>query len=262
MNFIQPAIDPVIFSIGIIDIRWYSLAYIIGILFGVSLIKRLNKFKGNLIPNKEIDSFLIWAVIGIIVGGRVGYVLFYQTKLFLNNPFYIFEIWNGGMSFHGGLLGVIFSIYFFSRYKKLSFLYLSDLVSVVAPIGLFLGRIANFINTELIGRPTEFYISVIYPSIDNIPRHPSQLYEAFFEGFILFIILILNFLRNKESRNFGVLSGIFLLNYGIFRFFIEYLREPDAHLGLIFNFISMGQLLCIPLLIFGMLLIYYNARKK
>ena len=262
MNFIQPAIDPVIFSIGIIDIRWYSLAYIIGILFGVSLIKRLNKFKGNLIPNKEIDSFLIWAVIGIIVGGRVGYVLFYQTKLFLNNPFYIFEIWNGGMSFHGGLLGVIFSIYFFSRYKKLSFLYLSDLVSVVAPIGLFLGRIANFINTELIGRPTEFYISVIYPSIDNIPRHPSQLYEAFFEGFILFIILILNFLRNKESRNFGVLSGIFLLNYGIFRFFIEYLREPDAHLGLIFDFITIGQLLCLPLLFFGMLLIYYNAKNK
>ena len=262
MNFIQPAIDPVIFSIGIIDIRWYSLAYIIGILFGVSLIKRLNKFKGNLIPNKVIDSFLIWAVIGIIVGGRVGYVLFYQTKLFLNNPFYIFEIWNGGMSFHGGLLGVIFSIYFFSRYKKLSFLYLSDLVSVVAPIGLFLGRIANFINTELIGRPTEFYISVIYPSIDNIPRHPSQLYEAFFEGLILFIILISNFLRNRDTKNFGALSGIFLLNYGMFRFFIEYLREPDAHLGLIFNFISMGQLLCLPLLIFGMLLIYYNARKK
>tara|TARA_B100000886_G_scaffold60101_1_gene37173 strand:+ start:18 stop:806 length:789 start_codon:yes stop_codon:yes gene_type:complete len=262
MNFIQPAIDPVIFSIGIIDIRWYSLAYIIGILFGVSLIKRLNKFNGYLIPDKIIDSFLIWAVIGIIVGGRVGYVLFYQTKLFLNNPFYVFEIWNGGMSFHGGLLGVIFSIYFFSRYKKLSFLYLSDLVSVVAPIGLFLGRIANFINTELIGRPTEFYISVIYPSIDNIPRHPSQLYEAFFEGFILFIILILNFYRNKKTKNFGVLSGIFLLNYGIFRFFIEYLREPDAHLGLIFNFITMGQLLCLPLLFFGILLIYYNAKEK
>ena len=262
MNFIQPAIDPVIFSLGIIDIRWYSLAYIIGILFGVSLIKRLNKFKGNLIPNKEIDSFLIWAVIGIIVGGRVGYVLFYQTKLFLNNPFYIFEIWNGGMSFHGGLLGVILSIYFFSRYKKLSFLYLSDLVSVVAPIGLFLGRIANFINTELIGRPTEFYISVIYPSIDNIPRHPSQLYEAFFEGLILFIILISYFLRTKETKNFGVLSGIFLLNYGIFRFFIEYLREPDAHIGLILNFITMGQLLCLPLLFFGILLIYNNAKKK
>ena len=262
MNFIQPAIDPIIFSLGIIDIRWYSLAYIIGILFGISLIKRLNKFNGNLIPDKVIDSFLIWAVIGIIVGGRVGYVLFYQTKLFLNNPFYVFEIWNGGMSFHGGLLGVIFSIYFFSRYKKISFLYLSDLVSVVAPIGLFLGRIANFINTELIGRPTEFYISVIYPSIDNIPRHPSQLYEAFFEGFILFIILIANFYRNIKTKNFGVLSGIFLLNYGIFRFFIEYLREPDAHLGLFFNFITMGQLLCLPLLFFGILLIYYNAKEK
>ena len=262
MNFIQPSIDPIIFSLGIIDVRWYSLAYIIGILFGISLIKRLNKFKGNLISNKVIDSFLIWAVLGIIVGGRVGYVLFYQTKLFLNNPSYIFEIWNGGMSFHGGLLGVIFSMYFFSRYKKLNFFYLSDLVSVVAPIGLFLGRIANFINTELIGRPTEFYISVIYPSIDNIPRHPSQLYEAFFEGFILFIILISNFLRNRETKNFGVLSGIFLLNYGIFRFFIEFLREPDAHLGLIFNFITTGQLLCLPLLFFGILLIYYNAKKK
>ena len=262
MNFIQPAIDPIIFSIGIIDIRWYSLAYIIGILFGVSLIKRLNKFKGNLITNKVIDSFLIWAVIGIIVGGRVGYVLFYQTKLFLNNPFYLLEIWNGGMSFHGGLLGVIFSIYFFSKYKKISFLYLSDLVSVVAPIGLFLGRIANFINSELIGRPTEFYISVIYPSIDNIPRHPSQLYEAFFEGLILFIILISIFLRNRDTKNFGALSGIFLLNYGIFRFIIEYLREPDENLGLIFNYITMGQLLCLPLLFFGILLIYYNAKKE
>ena len=262
MNFIQPSIDPIIFSLGIIDVRWYSLAYIIGILFGISLIKRLNKFKGNLISNKIIDSFLIWAVVGIIAGGRVGYVLFYQTKLFLNNPSYIFEIWNGGMSFHGGLLGVIFSMYFFSRYKKLNFFYLSDLVSVVAPIGLFLGRIANFINTELIGRPTEFYISVIYPSIDNIPRHPSQLYEAFFEGLILFIILISNFLRNRDTKNFGSLSGIFLLNYGIFRFFIEYLREPDAHLGLIFNYITMGQLLCLPLLFFGILLIYYNAKKK
>ena len=262
MNFIQPSIDPIILSLGIIDIRWYSLAYIIGILFGISLIKRLNKFKQDLIPNQLIDNFLIWGVIGIIVGGRVGYVLFYQTKLFLDDPFYIFEIWNGGMSFHGGLLGIIFSIYFFTRSKKLSFLHLCDLVSVVAPIGIFLGRIANFINTELIGRPTEFYISVIYPSIDNIPRHPSQLYEAFFEGLILFIILIVNFIKNKKAKNFGVLSGIFLLNYGIFRFFLEYLREPDTHLGLIFNFISMGQLLCLPLLFFGILLIYYNEKKK
>tara|TARA_B100001057_G_scaffold177773_1_gene178570 strand:- start:3582 stop:4370 length:789 start_codon:yes stop_codon:yes gene_type:complete len=262
MNFIQPSIDPVILSLGIIDIRWYSLAYIIGILFGVSLIKKLNQFKGNLISNTVIDSFLIWAVIGIIIGGRAGYVLFYQTKLFLNNPFYIFEIWNGGMSFHGGLLGVIISIYFFSSFKKISFLYLSDLVSVVAPIGLFLGRIANFINTELIGRPTDFYISVIYPSIDNIPRHPSQLYEAFFEGLILFIILISYFIISKQKKNFGMLSGIFLLNYGIFRFFIEYLREPDSHLGYILNIITMGQLLCLPLLFFGLLLIYYNAKKN
>ena len=146
MNFIQPSIDPVILSIGFIEIRWYSLAYILGFLLGIYIIKRLNAIYGNQYSNKNIDSFLIWAVLGVIIGGRTGYVIFYQLNEFLTNPFY-----------------------------------LSDLVSIVAPIGLFLGRIANFINTELIGRPTDFYISVIYPSIDNIPRHPSQIYEAILE---------------------------------------------------------------------------------
>ena len=186
MNFVQPSIDPIIISISFIDIRWYSLAYIIGLIFGLVIMKRLNKIRGGQISSNYLDSFFIWAVIGIILGGRLGYVLFYQLDIFLDNPLYLIEIWYGGMSFHGGLIGIITSIYIFCRINKLKFFYLSDLVAIVAPIGLFLGRIANFINTELIGRPTDFFISVVYPSIDNIPRHPSQLYEAFFEGLVIF----------------------------------------------------------------------------
>ena len=259
MKFIQTSIDTIILSISFIDIRWYSLAYIFGLIFGLYLIKKLNKIKGNIISVNELDNFFLWAVLGIIIGGRIGYVFFYQTKLFINNPLYIFEIWNGGMSFLGGLAGISLSMYIFAKIKNIEFFYLSDLVSVVAPIGLFFGRIANFINTELIGKPTDFFISVIYPSIDNQPRHPSQLYEAFFEGLILFIILYFYFFK---SKNTGLISGMFLILYSLFRFLIEFLREPDSHLGLFFNFISMGQILCIPISIFGITLIFYNVYKR
>ncbi len=262
MIFIQPSIDPIIFSFSFIDIRWYSLAYIFGLIFGLIVIKRLNKIKGELITNDKLDSFFIWIVFGVILGGRIGYVIFYQSNLFFNNPLYIFEIWNGGMSFHGGLTGVIISTYFFCKINKINFLYLSDFVSIVAPIGLFLGRIANFINTELIGRPTDFYISIIYPTIDKIPRHPSQLYEAFFEGIFLFVILIYYFYKNINKKNYGFISGLFLVFYSIFRFLIEFLREPDGHLGLLFEFISMGQILCIPYFIFGIILIKYNGNRR
>ena len=262
MKFIQPAIDPIILSLGFIDIRWYSLAYIVGLILGLTIIKRLNKFKGNLISTNQLDNFFIWAVLGIIIGGRFGYVLFYQTNLFINNPIYVFQIWNGGMSFHGGLIGIIFSTYFFCKRNKVKFFYLSDLIAVVAPMGLFLGRIANFINTELIGRPTEFYISVIYPSIDNLPRHPSQLYEALFEGLILMIILVFYFFKTLDFKNYGFISGLFLFFYGLFRFLIEFLREPDSHLGLLFNFLSMGQILSIPFFVFGIILITYYAPRR
>ncbi len=261
MNFIQPSIDPVILSIGFIEIRWYSLAYILGFLLGIYIIKRLNVIYGNQYSNKNIDSFLIWAVLGVIIGGRTGYVIFYQFNKFLTNPFYLFEIWNGGMSFHGGLTGIIISTLIFAKINGKSFFYLSDLVSIVAPIGLFLGRIANFINTELIGRPTDFYISVIYPSIDNIPRHPSQIYEAILEGIILFLILLIYFYKIKKYNIYGIISGLFLVFYSIFRFLIEYIREPDLHLGLFLNFISMGQILCIPFFIFGILIIQ-NVRQN
>ena len=262
MNFIQPSIDPVIFSLSFIEIRWYSLAYIVGLLLGLLIMKRLNRIKNNLISDNKLDSFFIWAVFGVVIGGRIGYVIFYQTNVFITKPTYIFEIWNGGMSFHGGLFGIIISSYIFSKINEIKFLYLSDMISVVAPIGLFLGRIANFINTELIGRPTDFYITVIYPSIDNIPRHPTQLYEAFFEGILLFIILFYYFIKKSNLYNYGHVSGLFLCLYGFFRFLIEYLREPDAHLGLFFNFISMGQILSIPIFIFGIFLIYNNGYRK
>ena len=263
MNFIQPSIDPVILSFGFLDLRWYSLAYILGIIIGFYIIKRLNFIKGNLISVNQLDSFFIWAVLGIILGGRIGYVLFYQINVFYNNPIYLIEIWKGGMSFHGGLLGIIISTFIFCKINNLNFYYLADFIALVAPIGLFLGRIANFINTELIGRPTNFFISIIYPEIDSIPRHPSQIYEALFEGLFLFIVLNIIFFKNKNSKNFGLISGLFLILYSISRFLIEFLREPDSHLGLFFNFITLGQILSIPFLLFGIFIIQsYASRKK
>jgi len=251
MIFIQPSINPVIVSLGFIDIRWYSLAYICAFILGSFIIKKLNNDSYRLISDDKIDKFFIWAIIGVILGGRIGYVLFYQTNLFFTKPTYILKIWNGGMSFHGGLIGMILSIYLFSLKYKLQFFYLSDLVSLVAPIGLFLGRISNFINTELYGRVTDFPLAIIYPLIDKNPRHPSQLYEAFFEGIILFIILLYYFGKKPQKFIIGNISGLFLIFYSIFRFLIEYLREPDFHLGLVFYYFSMGQLLCIPFLLAG-----------
>jgi len=252
MIFIQPSINPVVMSLGFIDIRWYSLAYIFAFILGSVIIKRLNSGSYRLLSDDKIDKFFIWAIIGVILGGRIGYVLFYQTNLFFTKPTYILEIWNGGMSFHGGLIGMILSIYLFSLKYKIQFFYLSDLVSLVAPIGLFLGRISNFINTELYGRVTDFPLAIIYPLVDNNPRHPSQLYEAFFEGIILFLILLFYFNKKPKKYIIGTISGLFLIFYSIFRFLIEYLREPDYHLGLIFYYFSMGQLLCIPFLLAGL----------
>ena len=256
MILIQPSIDPIIISLGFIDIRWYSIAYILAFVLGSILIKQFNRKSYNSLSNVQIDRFFIWAVIGVIIGGRIGYVLFYQTNLLFLKPFYIFEIWKGGMSFHGGLIGIIFSIYLFSIKNSLKFFYLADLVSIVAPIGLFLGRISNFINTELYGRVTDFPFAIIYPQIDNNPRHPSQLYESFFEGIVLFFILFVYFNSNSKKFLIGNISALFLIIYSIFRFLIEYLREPDLHLGLFFNYFSIGQLLCIPLFFAGLIILF------
>jgi len=256
MIFIQPSIDPILISLGFLDIRWYSLSYIFTFIFGSILIKKLNKKSLNNLSDIHIDKFFVWAVLGVIIGGRVGYVLFYQLQLFFQDPLYIFQIWKGGMSFHGGLIGMILAIYLFAKQNNLSFFYLSDLVSIVAPIGLFLGRISNFINTELYGRITDFPFAIIYPLIDNNPRHPSQLYEAFFEGVVLFIILYLIFIKNSKKYSAGIISAYFLILYSIFRFLIEFLREPDLHLGLYLNYFSMGQILCIPIFFAGILILF------
>ena len=256
MIFIQPAIDPVIFSFSFIEIRWYSMAYVTAFLLGSYLIKSLNASLKHTINNKLIDDFFIWAIFGVIIGGRIGYVMFYQLNSFILNPLYIFYIWKGGMSFHGGLTGMIVSIFLFSKKNNISFFALADLVSLVAPVGLFFGRIANFINTELIGRITDFPLAIIYPSIDNLPRHPSQLYEALLEGGGLFIILLFTFSKYYSKKKYGKISGIFLSFYGIFRFLIEFLREPDQQIGLIFNFFTMGQLLCVPLIFSGFIILY------
>ena len=251
MLLIHPSIDPVIVSFGVIQIRWYGIAYVLGFLLGIYLIKQINQGYQKRIKNKQIDDFFIWSVIGVILGGRIGYVLFYQTATILTDPINIIFIWKGGMSFHGGLIGIIISIFLFSKKYSIDFFQLSDLVSSVAPVGLFFGRLANFINVELYGRVTDFPLAMIYPSIDQAPRHPSQLYEAFFEGVVLFIILRHCNKKNYSQNNFGFITSLFLILYGIFRFLIEFLREPDAHIGLIFNSITMGQLLSVPLVIIG-----------
>ena len=255
MILTHPSIDPIILSLGFIQIRWYGLAYVSAFLIGLYLIKKFNKKIDNQITNKLLDDFFVLSVLGAIIGGRIGYVCFYQIDVFFNNPIFILYIWKGGMSFHGGLLGMIISIYLFSLNKKINFFHLADLVCLVAPIGLFLGRIANFINIELIGRVTNFPLAIIYPNIDNKPRHISQLYEAFFEGIILFLILLV-FYKNISKTKPGYISAIFLIFYGIFRFFIEFLREPDQHIGLFINTFSLGQILCMPLIFFGAIIFF------
>ena len=262
MILTKPSIDPVILSLGFVDIRWYSLAYIFGFIIGSAIIKYINNRSLNTITNKQIDSFFIWSIIGVIIGGRIGYVIFYQFNAFIDNPLYIVKIWEGGMSFHGGLIGIIISIFIFCKKNNIEFYYLSDLISIAAPIGIFLGRIANFINNELYGKITSFKFAIIYPEVDLNPRHPSQLYEALFEGIILFTILIIYYYKNKSKNSVGKISGLFLFFYGLFRFLIEFLREPDHHIGLLFNFISLGQLLSMPLIIIGITIFTNDGIKK
>ena len=214
LNFIDfLRIDPVIFSIGPLDIRWYSVSYILGLILGIQYMKYLNNKLELKLNNFLINDFFLWAALGIIIGGRLGYVILYNPSYYLNESIEILQVWKGGMSFHGGLIGIIISIYLFCRKNNIQFFYLSDLVSIVAPIGLFFGRIANFINNELYGKVTNFPFAMIYPEIDFQPRHPSQLYEAFLEGIILFIILFTYFNKTKSDPTIGKISGLFLILY-------------------------------------------------
>ena len=248
--------DPVAFNIFSLEIRWYSLSYIFGIIFGWLYCKK--KLIKDFSIQKLFDDYLIYLILGIVLGGRLGYVLIYNLKYYSSNPIEIFMIWQGGMSFHGAVIGVILTTYIFSIKEKINTFYFLDLVALSSPIGIFFGRIANFINSELYGRETDLLWSVKFILIDNSSRHPSQIYEAIFEGLILFILL--NFLITKDGKKDGYISSIFLIFYSIFRFFIEFTREPDAHIGLVLFNLSMGQLISVAVFIAGIFL--WKSKKN
>ena len=252
--------DPVAFQIFSIEIRWYSLAYVMGISLGWYLNKKI--FIENTAIKEKFDDYITYLIVGVIIGGRIGYILFYNPIYYSNNLIDVFKIWQGGMSFHGGLLGVIIaSIVYARKNNQNPFCYL-DLVSIVAPVGIFFGRIANFINSELYGIETNLPWAVKFIQVDNILRHPSQLYEAIFEGAILFIILI--YFRNKGMlKTPGLISGFFLIFYSLFRFIIEFLRVPDEQLGYMFFNLTMGQIISFIFFLIGSyLVIKKNENSK
>jgi len=245
--------DPVAFNFFALEIRWYSLSYIFGIILAWVYCKRfLIKDEHEL---KLFDDLISFLIIGVIVGGRLGYVIFYNPIYYLKNPIEILMLWNGGMSFHGGMLGVIFATYLFSKKNKNNSFIFLDLIAMSAPIGIFLGRIANFINSELYGRQTDFLLSVKFERVDDLLRHPSQIYEAFFEGIVLFTFMNF-FFRKYLYKSPGVISSLFLVFYSTFRFLIEYTREPDSHLGFIFLNLTQGQIISILFFIIGLILFY------
>jgi phosphatidylglycerol:prolipoprotein diacylglycerol transferase len=246
-----PVIDPVIVSIGPLAIRWYALAYIAGLILGWRYCLAIARQPPQIARVQDIDDFLVWATLGVVLGGRIGYVLFYNFAAYADHPLEAFALWHGGMSFHGGMLGVIAAIILFCRQRKISLLGFADIIACAVPIGLFFGRIANFINAELWGRKTDVPWAMVFPTDpDHAPRHPSQLYEAFLEGVVLFTVLYV--LRRFGARlRPGTLCGVFLIGYALARMIAELFRQPDAQLGFLFFGVTMGQLLSAPLVIVG-----------
>ncbi len=265
-----PDFDPVLLQIGPFALRWYALAYVAGIvlawLYAVKLIKTPALWRGEAPPatQQQVDDLILWVTLGIILGGRIGYVLFYRPDLFWTNPLEVLQIWNGGMSFHGGFLGVALGVAVFARVNRIELLRLGDLVAPCAPFGLFFGRVANFINGELWGRPTDAPWGVVFPAApDSLPRHPSQLYEAALEGVVLFLILRWATHRAKLLPRRGMLTGLFLLFYGLFRIGVEFLREPDQHLPEVLRqYATLGMLLSIPMVLAGAWLVARARRRS
>mgnify|MGYP005805292537 CR=1 FL=1 len=260
-GFAYPEISPIMFSIGPLDIRWYSMAYLAGILLGWYLAGRTVKKYDLGLSRENLEDFIFYITIGIIAGGRLGYVLFYGKGMFWENPLSIFEIWQGGMSFHGGILGVILAIFFCARKLKMPFLKLTDLAALYAPIGIFCGRLANFINDELWGRVTNVPWAVRFPNGGYLPRHPSQLYEALFEGLVMFAVLNWLWRYDWVRRRTGFVSALFVLFYGIFRIAMEQFREPDKHMGFFFDYFTMGQILSVPLVATGIIVMWLACRR-
>ncbi len=255
-----PDIDPIAFSVGPLSVRWYGLAYIAGIGIGWALLHARARRPGALFDTQQVADLVFYAAIGAVLGGRIGYILFYGFADFLDNPLRIFAVWRGGMSFHGGVLGWIAGTWWFARGAGVRFLDAADFLVPIVPIGLALGRVANFVNQELWGAPTTLPWGVTFtaPGAGPLPRHPSQLYEAALEGLVLFAVL---WLMSRRPRPTGTIAGVFLLLYGVFRSLVEFVREPDAHIGyLAFGWVTMGQVLSLPMIIAGLLLLAMARR--
>lgn len=263
--FIFPDFDPVAIHLGPLAIRWYSLSYVVGLLLAWRYSLRLAKKPPHLVTAEQLDDFLTWAVLGVILGGRLGFVLFYQPTFFMANPGAILKVWQGGMAFHGGLAGVTVAMIIFARRRQIKFLALTDLIGAASPIGLFLGRGANFINGELYGRVTDVPWAVIFRHAGDQPRHPSQLYEAALEGLLLFAILAwVVFGPLKSLRRPGLTTGVFIGGYALARMSVEYFRQPDDYVGdggFLFLGTTMGQWLSVPLLLGGVYLVWRATRR-
>jgi phosphatidylglycerol:prolipoprotein diacylglycerol transferase len=268
MEFFQPPVhweslglDPVALAVGPLALRWYSLAYILGILIGWWLLRRMVQRPGSPMTAEHVDDLVTWCTLGVILGGRLAYVIFYDPGTYLADPLAILRLWEGGMAFHGGFLGVVVAILLYARAKGLAPLRILDYLAVVTPVGLLLGRIANFVNGELWGRPTDGSWGVIFPDAGPEPRHPSQLYEAALEGLLLLVVLQLLFWRTDARLKPGLLGGLFVLGYGLSRFAVEYFREPDAQLGILSTGLTMGQTLSLPMILVGLWLVATTGRR-
>ncbi len=261
-----PHIDPVLISIGPLAVRWYALAYIVGIIAGWIYARAIiasPKLWGGRAPLtvEQYDDFIVWITLGIILGGRIGYVLFYNFPHFREHPVEILQLWNGGMSFHGGVLGSALAVVLFALRRGISILSLGDVTLAVAPIGLFLGRLANFINGELWGRPSDMPWAMIFPTGGPVPRHPSQLYEAALEGLLLLAVLGV-LVRCGALKRPGLVSSSFAIGYGVLRIFCEFFREPDAQLGFLWGGLTMGMLLSVPLIAAGVIGLIFALRRS
>lgn len=268
LSLTYPLIDPIIFEIGPFVVRWYALAYIAGLILGWQYMLRLAKDPPQAVGVRDVDDFLLWATMGVVIGGRLGYVLFYKPEYYLANPSEIIMVMNGGMAFHGGILGVTVAGLVFCRRRGLNPLAFADLLACAAPIGLFFGRIANFINAELYGRASDVAWAMAFPLRQGAevlgwtdPRHPSQLYEAALEGALLFFVAYWLWQKEPIRRQPGLITGVFIAGYGTSRFIVEFFREPDAHLGAVAGFATMGQLLSVPMILLGVGLALY-ARNR
>jgi phosphatidylglycerol:prolipoprotein diacylglycerol transferase len=257
---VHPQFDPIALAIGPVAVRWYGLMYLVGfaLVWGVGRY-RIARRPGGVWSAKDLDDALFYGIVGTILGGRLGYVLFYKPAEYFAEPWRILSVWEGGMSFHGGLVGVILAMALFARSRRQDWLAVTDFIAPLVPLGIAAGRLGNFINAELWGRPTDVPWAVIFPSVDAQPRHPSQLYEFGLEGVALFLIL---WIYSAKPRPLGAVSAVFLLGYGVFRFLVEFTREPDAFLGPLALGLSMGQWLSLPMIVGGVVMLVWAYRRK